>query len=328
MSKYKQFTKQQRFQLEALLKAGNSQKKTAELLGFHRSTIYREIKRNKSARTYLAGKAQELSHQRKERFQRKRKWSAAMETFIDEKLGKEQWSPEQIHGYCKTHGIEMVSHERIYQYVYQDKRLGGNLFRHLRICSKPYRKRYGSYDRRGKIPGRISIEQRSEMVNSKERCGDWEADTIFGTDHKQAILTLVERKCLFLQTVKLSACSAALTAKAMINSLAPYRPLVRSITSDNGHEFSHHQHISKKLHADYFFTHPYSAWEKGCNENMNGLIRQYIPKKTDLAQISQHDLCHVTQKLNTRPRKTLGWKTPLELFMANFKPPNHVALHT
>lgn len=329
MSKYKQLTKDERCQIEALLKRGFSQSQIAIDLGVNRSTIYREIKRNQSKRGYYrAVSAQEFCNIRKERFGHHRKLTPAMGKFIAEKLEKEQWSPEQIKGYCKAQNIAMVSHERIYQFIYQDKDKGGSLYKHLRICSKPYRKRYGSSNRRGKIQGRIDIDQRPDIVEQRSRIGDWEADTIIGKDRRAAILTLVERKSKFLQTAKLPTTEAAITSKKMINTLAPFKQSVHTITSDNGHEFAHHYHVSKKLEVDYFFTHPYSAWEKGTNENTNGLIRQYIPKKTDINMVDVVQLQHVTQKLNTRPRKSLGWKTPLEVFMSNFKPQNTVALAT
>jgi len=328
MNKYKQLTKDQRLKLEALYKRGISTGEIALDLGVHRSTVYREIMRNKSKRGgYSANASQQYCNIRKERFSYYRKLTPALEKFIIEKLQKEQWSPEQIKGYCKTHGMAMVSHERIYQFIYQDKDKGGLLYKHLRICSKPYRRRYGSYGRRGKITDRVSIDQRPSIVDRRTRIGDWEGDTIMGPG-RAAILTLVERKSLFLQTAKLPSTEALVTSKKMINALAPYKQAVHTITSDNGHEFARHKHISKKLQTDYFFAHPYSAWEKGTNENINGLLRQYIPKKTDIALLDEQYLQHVTQKLNTRPRKSLHWKTPLEVFMANFKPQDFVALGT
>src|SRR5258708_11224860 len=329
MCKYRQITKEERCKMEALLKRGIAKSQIAIDLGVDRSTIYRELKRNRSKRGYYkAASAQEFCNIRKERFCHHRKFTPAMEKFISEKLEKEQWSPEQINGYCKTRNIAMVSHERIYQFIYLDKDKGGLLYKQLRICAKPYRKRYGSYDHRGKIQGRRDIEQRPAVVNQRSRIGDWEADTIIGNNRRAAILTLVERKSKFLLSAKLPATEAAITSKKMINSLAPFKQAVHTITSDNGHEFAHHKRISKKLQADYYFTHPYCAWEKGTNENTNGLIRQYIPKKTDFDTIDERLLQHVTQKLNTRPRKSLNWKTPLEVFMSNFKTPNFVALGT
>jgi IS30 family transposase len=329
MGKYKQITKEQRLQLEVLLKKNFTPSQIALDIRVDRSTVYREIKRNKRERGgYNSNYAQEHSNIRKERFCNNRKLTSAMESFIKNKLSKEQWSPEQITGYCKSQGIDMVSHERIYQFIYQDKTNGGVLYKQLRIYSKPYRKRYGSYDHRGKIHDRVGIEQRPAVVNERSRIGDWEVDTIIGKDRRGAILTIVERKSKFLQTAKLANTEAEVTSKKMINALAPFKQAVHTITSDNGHEFANHHHISKKLEADYFFTHPYSAWEKGTNENTNGLIRQYIPKQTNITDLDELFIQQITQKINTRPRKLLKWKTPLEVFMTNFKPPSCVALGT
>jgi len=312
MRKYKQISKEQRFQLAALLKTGISKNKIASILGIHRSSLYRELKRNASSRkTYCCNRAHQWAQERKERFKRVRKFTGNVKKFIDEKLGMEQWSPEQISGYCKKHGIAMVSPERIYQYVYQDKKLGGKLYKNLRIASKPYRKRYGSKDYRGKIAGRISIDQRQEVVNQRSRIGDWEADTIIGKNHKQAILTNVERKSKFL-----------------VMALLSKNGSVYTITSDNGREFTEHKIIAEKLNAQFYFTHPYSAWEKGTNENTNGLIRQYIPKKSDFQQITLEQINEIMQKLNNRPRKSLNYQTPLQVFMSNFVKHQSVALVT
>lgn len=320
MQKYKQLSKEQRFQMEVLLKEKIAKIRIAQQLGVDRSTIHRELKRNQLKKSYSAKLAQQEADIRKERFAHTRKLSPGMMKFIREKLVQEQWSPQQITGYCKTHQIEMVSHERIYQFVYADKKNGGMLFKHLRIASKPYRKRYGSYDRRGKIQDRVSIEQRPEIVAQRSRIGDWEVDTLIGRNHKGAVLSIVERKSLFLLVSKLSGKQAAETRRTIINLLAPFKQAVHTITSDNGQEFTEHKKISKKLEADYFFTHPYSAWEKGTNENMNGLIRQYVPKKSCLTELPDSYLNQVAEKLNNRPRKSLNWKTPLHVFMNNFKP--------
>lgn len=327
MRKYKQITKEQRFQIDALLKQGISKSCIADQLGVDRSTVHRELKRNASnLKRYHAAKADELACIRKERFKGHRTFTSAMKKIIDQKLTQEQWSPEQVVNHCRLQGITMVSHERIYQYVYADKQTGGSLYKHLRICSKPYRKRYGSHDYRGKIPDRISIEQRPAIVEQRTRVGDWEADTIVGTDRKQAILTIIERKTLFTLLIKLPTTEAQITRTKIINALSTYKPLVHSITSDNGHEFYEHKTIAEKLGTQYFFTHPYCAWEKGTCENTNGLVRQYIPKKTDLRTIDQAQLNIISQKLNTRPRKKLGYHNPLQAFMPNFQNQTTVAL--
>ena len=327
MRKYKQITKEQRFQIDALLKQRISKSKIAEQLGVDRCTIGREVKRNLNDRGhYHAAKADEIAVIRKERFSGHRTFTAAMKKIIDEKLGQQQWSPEQIVNHCRLQSTRMVSHEWIYQYVLDDKHRGGSLHQHLRISSKPNRKRYGSYDHRGRIPDRTSIEHRPAIVEQRERVGDWEADTMIGSDRQQAILTLTERKTLFTILIKLAATKADITRTKMINALSSYKPLVHTITSDNGHEFYEHKSIAEKLGIQYFFTHPYSAWEKGTCENTNGLVRQYIPKKTDLNTIDQLQLNLISQKLNSRPRKKLGYKNPLQVFMATFQNTNTVAL--
>jgi len=328
--KYKQLSLEQRSQLQLLLKMGKSKKEIAEELGVHRSTVYRELKRNaKKAGGYSARYAEQLYQERKERFRRKRRWTEAMRKFVDEKLGQQQWSSEQIVGYCRTNGIPMVSHETIYQYVYHDKKQGGTLYKKLRIAGTPYRKRYGKKDRRGKIPDPVSIQKRPSIVNEKGRYGDWEVDTLIGKGHKHAILTIVERKSYFTLLAKMEFNRADIVRKTIINALAPFKDYVHTLTSDNGHEFSQHKKISEKLGAEFYFTHPYSAWEKGLVENVNGLIRQYVPKKADFSQISPEYIRMIEDRLNNRPRKSLGWKTPMQVFLSNFVKPNqNVALVT
>jgi len=319
MNKYKQLTKEKRLQIEVLLKKMIPATEIANLIGFHKSTIYREIKRHGGIRGgYNANEAQSLAQLSKTRYKLHRKFNGEMRSIIDEKL-QEKWSPEQISNYCKLNGINMVSHERIYQYVYEDKQSGGDLYKHLRTSSKPYRKKYGKYDRRGKIPGRVSIEERPEAVNQRKRFGDWEMDTIIGKNKKEAVLTIVERKSRFTVIAKLERKSAGITRKKCINALAQYKDAVKTITSDNGSEFYQHAETAKKLDADYYFTHPYSAWEKGLNENTNGLIRQYIPKKTDLNMVSTQQLLMIANQLNDRPRKCLKWKSPIQVFMSSFE---------
>ena len=325
MQKYKQISQQQRLQLEILLRTQTPVSKIARLLCVHRSTIYRELERNSGTQGgYRATYAQEFTNDRKERLSRPRKLDSLMEKQIQDGL-KKRWSPEQICGYYRSLGMPMLSHEQIYRYIYKDKARGGDLFESLRIAVKPYRKRYGSTSKRGQIPNRISIDQRPEIVNTRKRVGDWEADTMIGRDRKGAILTLVERKSRFVQIALLERRLADHVKTHMVNMLAPYRPFVKTITSDNGTEFTQHQLIAKKLKADFYFTHPYSAWEKGTNENTNGLIRQYVPKKLAFNTLSVTQIKQIEQDLNTRPRKSLGWKTPLQVFMANFMK-NSVAL--
>ena len=320
MSKvYRHLTQEQRYKLEALVKAGLKKSQIAIQLGVDRSTIYRELKRNKQKRGgYNGSFAQELSIERKERFSVQRKMNPSMEKYIIEKLSKEQWSPEQIKGYCADQSIDMVSHERIYQFIWEDKGQGGTLYNHLRTGDKKYRKRYGSGKINRGIINRVSIEERPEIVDQKLRIGDWEIDTIIGKNHKGVIVIIVERKSGFFLMKKLNGKDAAVLAKAVIRLLAPFKSKVFTITSDNGLEFAEHELMAKKLEAEFYFAHPYSSWERGLSENTNKLVRQYIPKKTSFQNITDVRINEITMKINKRPRKKLGYKNPLFVFLSSF----------
>lgn len=226
--------------------------------------------------------------------------------FAQAKL-RADWSPEQISNHAA------ISIETVYQRVYADKRAGGFLWQHLR-CQKQRRKRYGKHDRRGIIPNRLSIEQRPAIVEKRSRIGDWEADTVIGKNHKQAIVSLVERKSGFTLIRKVERRTADAVSKAMTKLLKPYQCRVLTITSDNGKEFAGHEKVARALRADFYFAHPYSSWERGTNENTNGLIRQYFPKGMDFTTITQQEISHVMKRLNNRPRKRLGYLTPAQVF--------------
>ncbi len=284
-------------------------------LGFDKSTIYKEIKRNSTTRgKYRAEIAQTYSDEKKDRYNYPRKFNDTIKRFIDEKFEKEQWSPEQITGYCRKNNIPMVSHERIYQYIRQDKAVGGNKYKNLRHRLK-HRKRPVS----GKnivIKDKVLIGQRPDVINKKQRFGDWKIDTIVGKENKGAIVTIVERKTDFLMMKKLVAGkSAKELSKALIDMLLPYKSFIYSITSDNGTEFADHKTISKKLNTDFYFAHPYSSWERGLNEYTNKLIRQYIPKKSKFDSLTDMQITEIQYKLNRRPRKNLTYETPVNLFI-------------
>ncbi len=316
---YKHLTFVQRHQIKVLYQAGHSLSFIAEQIGVNKSTISREIKRNaRQCGSYDPVVAHQIANDRKERFAKNRKFTPYMEKFIREKLESEQWSPEQIKGYCDKHNIRMVSHERIYQFIYQDKVKGGKLYKNLRTGKRKYRKRYGSGKQEYGIKNRVSIDLRPAEINNKERFGDWEIDTIVGKNNKGAILTIVERKSAFLLMQKLNGKNAEDLARAAIRLLAPYKEKVYSITSDNGSEFAHHQQIAKKLEALFFFAHPYSSWERGINENTNKLIRQYIPKKSSFEEIDNQFINEVNLKLNRRPRKKLEFNSPIRVYLTNF----------
>ncbi len=207
-----------------------------------------------------------------------------------------------------------LHHETIYQLIYADKLSGGTLYQHLRVLKKSYRKRYGSYNSRGKIKNRVSIDARPGIVDRLSRIGDWEGDTIIGLGRQSALLTMVERKTLYTVIVKLDGKRAEPLATALINRMKKEKGRIKTITFDNGHEFSDHERMAKKLGVKVYFAHPYSSWERGRNENTNGLIRQYFPKRTDLNKVTQEEIDFVMNRLNNRPRKTRDNKTPNELF--------------
>jgi len=308
---YTQLTREQRYQIYALIKAAHNQSQIAVIIGCHKSTISRELRRNCGEHSYYPNQA----HQRARRRQRNSHGPRIpAETWRQiELLLRQQWSPEQINGRLRLEQQRSVSHERIYHYIYADKRRGGSLHRHLR-SQKMQRKRYGGYIRRGQIPNRIGIEQRPAIVASKRRFGDWEGDTIIGARHQGGILSLVERKSKLTRLHKLESKAATEVKDTGIALLAPLVDRVHTITVDNGKEFVLHQQITAALQAPIYFTHPYAAWERGLNENTNGLIRQYFPKKYDFARITNADVQRVAELLNNRPRKTLGYRTPNEVF--------------
>jgi IS30 family transposase len=310
---YAQLTQEQRYQIYALLKTEHSQSKIAKVVGVHNSTISREITRNKGKRGYRPKQA----HQKALKRRRKARPRIQVEVWemVAEKL-RQEWSPEQISGWMLKHHDISISHEWIYQYIFTDKRTGGALYKHLR-CQKKRRKRYGSYDRRGKLPNRTSIDDRPDVVDQRQRLGDWEIDTVIGKRHRGALVTLTERKSRLSLLKRVDTRQADVVSQATISLLEPFADQVHTITGDNGKEFANHETIAERLNADFFFAHPYAAWERGSNENMNGLVRQYFPKKTDFSTILDEDVETVMYKLNHRPRKCLDFFTPFEVFFMN-----------
>ena len=220
----------------------------------------------------------------------------------------------KIAGRLDKEGIIKLHHETIYQYVLADKSAGGTLYKHLRHQKKTYRKRYGSAHNRTGIPNRVDIEQRPQEANERKRVGDWEADTIIGKNHKGAIMTLDERKSKVRLAAPLQSKKAQPVKQATIDLLQPIKLFVETITFDNGKEFSLHEAIAKALGCDTYFARPYHSWERGQNENANGLLRQYFPKSKELVNVAMKQVVEAVDKLNSRPRKCLGFKTPYEVF--------------
>lgn len=313
MPHYEQLTENERYQIYTMKSLGYLQKEIAAHLGRDPSTISRELKRNTGLRGYRPRQAQQLAEQRRDNAYKHRKLTGEVCVWIEQLLNQDL-SPEQIAGYLAREQRVHLHHETIYQYIYQDKAWGGKLYQQLRTACKPYRKRYGHYDRRGRIENRRSIDERPLVVERKNRIGDWEGDTIIGKGHQSALLTFVERKSLYTVIVKLDGRHADTLADSLIKTVKHIKSAIKTITFDNGKEFAAHQTIAKQLKADVYFAHPYSSWERGINENINGLIRQYFPKGTDFNKVTKNQIQRVMDKLNNRPRKTRGFRTPNEIF--------------
>jgi IS30 family transposase len=302
---YTQLTCEQRYQIYGLLKIGINQTQIAEIVGVHKSTISRELRRNRSQRGYRPKQAHQKAVKRRNKAKKRisqREWQK-----VDEKL-KIDWSPEQISNKLwPLYGIQ-VSHEWIYQHIREDKQQGGELYKHLRHPKK-YRKRIGNGDQRGKIPNKTSIEERPEEAETRERIGDWEADTIIGKGKNGAVVTLVDRKSRFLRMGLVERRTKEAVKEKIIHLLSSYP--VHTLTFDNGKEFAAHEEIAEALNANIYFAHPYASWERGTNENTNGLIRQYIPKGTDITKLTSEDMRFIENRLNYRPRKCIEFEQPM-----------------
>ena len=313
MSKYRRITYEDRCQIYALNARGASQESTAEVLGVSQSAVSREICRNRGQRGYRFKQAEAKAQARQAIRSKPRKLTAPVRHKIEAKLRQMRWSPEQVSGWLRDHGIKL-SHERIYQMIWQDKRDGGNLWRSLRRRGKRYNKRAGKNAGRGLIPNRTDISERPAIVARKARLGDWEGDTVVSAGHNGGLLTLVERKSKLTKISKLRRSTARATQRATVRRLKPINNFVHTITFDNGKEFAAHQDIAHALKARIFFATPYHAWERGLNENTNGLIRDFFPKGTDFSTISNAEVAKVERLLNARPRKSLGFRSPQEVF--------------
>ncbi|MBA3535440.1 MAG: IS30 family transposase [Tatlockia sp.] len=311
---YKHLNFAQRCKISAFWKAGYQQKEIAEEIGVSPSTISRELKRNSRWNyVYCPDQAAASYKLRRKNSKKPKKFTETVRAIVDEKLRLE-WSPEQISGYGKHHGLFKISHERIYQYILADKKSGGKLYLHLRCGKKKYRKRYGSPKRTHTIKNRVFIDDRPEVVNQKLRFGDWEIDTIIGKDHKDAIVTIVERLSKKTVIGRVTTKKALEVATEVVFLLSPIKRYVLTITSDNGCEFAQHEWIARNLETSIYFAHPYHSWERGLNENTNGLIRQYIPKGSSFSDLTPERIKEIENRINSRPRKSLNYFTPDEIF--------------
>ena len=310
---YVHLSPEERYYIEVERKRGISIHKIAKALGRHHSTILRELSRNTGERGYRHKQANRLTEARHRNKAKAVKLSVEIKQRIAEHL-REDWSPEQIAGRLKQEKIITLHHETIYQYILSDKRSGGLLYKHLRHQGKTYRKRYGSTHNRTGIPNRVDIEERPEIANLRKRIGDWEADTMIGKGHKGAIITLDERKSKLRLAAPLTGKKAVEAKDKMIELLNPLKRFVLTVTFDNGKEFAHHEAVAEAIDCKTYFAKPYHSWERGQNENANGLLRQYFPKTMPLSDVDAQHVAKAVDKLNKRPRKCLGFKTPYEAF--------------
>lgn len=316
MSKnYYHLTQDQRCQIYALKKSGKSQGEIAKEVKVSQSAVSRELKRNKGKKGYRYKQADDKAIQRRHKASSvKRIMTNDLVILIEKMIREDQLSPEQISGRLKLIRAISVSHEWIYQHILADKRNGGNLYKNLRRSGKKYNKRLGKTSGRGLIPNRVGIENRPAEVEKKERVGDFEADTIVGANHRGAIVSLVDRKTKITFLGLISGTKADETRIVFLNRLGPIKEFICTATSDNGKEFAQHELIAISLNLKFFFANPYHSWERGVNENTNGLVRQYFPKGCDFTKLTIEEVLAVERKLNNRPRKTLGYRTPYEEF--------------
>jgi IS30 family transposase len=314
--KYKQITQVERHQIKILLDSKFSPSDIAKKLNRAPCTITREIHRNTPKRgrgsgIYNADRAQIKAKIRHETKHKHRKLIPEIKWAIYRGI-LDDWSPEQIAGHAAKEGTPMVSHETIYKFIYKDRRNGGQLYTHLRRRHRQRRNRKNLYDNRGIIQTRIFIDKRPVAANNKSRVGHFEGDTIVGKDHKGAIVSLTEMKTKYQFVCKVPDRSADEVQMSIEKLLRKHQPWIKTLTVDNGKEFTNHEQIAKHLDFKVFFCDPYSPWQRGLNENQNGLIRQYIPKSTSFENLMDHDIAIIANKLNNRPRKTLGFETPKE----------------
>ena len=315
--KYQQLTLEERVLISYLVKQGFSLSEIARRLGRHRSTISRELRRNRCHgvdRSYRYSRAHRRTIARRRRSRRNRHYFERDFALV-RKLLRQDLSPEQVVGHIRRFGLlrRRLSHETIYQYIWRDKTLGGQLWRHLRQASKRRRKRYNAYDSRGRLAGTRHISERPKIVESRRTREHVEIDTVMGRGSKDCIVTIVERKSGYVMIGKLKDRTTRSLNKRCIQLLEREAASFKTITADNGTEFHQYPEIEEATGTRFYFATPHHSWERGTNENTNGLIRQYLPKGTSMKHLTQAQCDRIAKKLNTRPRKRHGFKTPEEI---------------
>ena len=305
-------TKPQRYTIEAMLKEGHTQSEIARVIGKNKSVVSREIKRNRDLRSgsYSQDLAQRKYQKRQKEKPKRVRFTDAVKTEV-ETLLKEDYSPEQVVGTLKKVGKDTVSIETIYQYIWKKKKQGSTLHKHLRNQGRRYRKRGNSKDNRGVIQNRVDIDKRPKVVEERSRFGDLEVDLIIGKNHKQAILTINDRASGMLKMTKVKSKKAEEVSRAIVEQLQDWMPYLHTMTADNGKEFAEHLFVAEELNIDHYFAKPYHSWERGSNENLNRLVRQYLPKKTDFTTITDQQIKEIEDKLNNRPRKRFNYENPI-----------------
>lgn len=311
-----QITLEERYAINVMRKQRFSIRAIARELGRAPSTVSRELSRNRRPTgRYNPDVADSYATARRRRSRRNTHFSAD-EWLLVEHLVALDWSPEQVSGWLRLHGILSISYETIYLMVFRDKKAGGDLWTHLRQATKKRRKRYRSHDSRGRLAGKRHISERPAEVENRAVPGHWEIDTIKGDSQAlHSAVTMVERMTGFAVLGKLNRHCAAECSARVVEMVSHHRGRVATITADNGSEFHSYKEIEAATGTLFYFATPHHSWERGTNENTNGLLRQYLPKRTSMAHVTQADLDAIAFKLNTRPRKRLGYRTPEECYV-------------
>lgn len=322
--KYFQLTQEQRYKIEALIRAGKNQSAIAELIGVHRSTICRELKRNMPQRgigagIYLANRAEDKTRIRHLKKNKHHLLTPALKKNLKVLMIERCFSPELVAAHWKKLGIKGVSHETIYRFIWtckhSNKRIHAeykDLYKYLRHGHRK-RKRGNYKDSRGLIPNRVPIEKRPKIVDKRKRFGDLEADLIMGKNHASALVVTTDRATLLIRLAKLTGKDAKQVKTKMVRKLKKLPPL-KTITFDNDQAFRYHEQIAKELNVKTYFTRPYTSQDKGTVENRNGVIRMFFPKKTDFNQIPNSEIKRVENEMNNRLIRKFGYLTPNEVF--------------
>jgi transposase, IS30 family len=310
MTKYRRVTAADRIIIYTLLSEGYGNNGIASKTGFNKGTISREVRRNKGEKGYRHKQAEAKSQARLERFSEPRKMNEEFIKKISALLANEQWSPEQISHRLKKEGHASISHETIYKFVYEDKKNGGELYKNLRQGRKQRKRRFPSQKRTSRLKNINQISDRPKCANERLENGHFERDLVIGKKQKQAVLTIVDRKSRYTKLKKLDGKDSVTVGEKTVEALVGIKKI--TITNDRGLEFADHKTTESKLDCKIYFCDPYSSQQRGTNENTNGLLRQYLPKGSDFANVTENEIQIFENKLNSRPRKCLDWSTPYE----------------